>query len=161
MPQASENRPPVALREVVDSDLDEFFRQQADPESARMAAFASRDRAGFDRKWAQIRIDPNVTLRTITCGDEVVGHAVGWRESSGRHVIGYWIGRDHWGRGIATEALRQLLDLVPHRPVYADVAAHNSGSIRVLEKCGFTMISSETETEEAFGEIEMLLFALA
>jgi RimJ/RimL family protein N-acetyltransferase len=159
MPQGSD-RPVVALREVVDADLDELFHQQADPVSARMAAFPSRDRESFDAKWEQIRADPNVTLRTITADAQVAGHAVAWEETSGRHVIGYWIGRDHWGRGIATEALLQLLQLVPHRPLYADVAAHNTGSIRVLEKCGFARISSEPQHDDVFGEIVMMLFAL-
>jgi RimJ/RimL family protein N-acetyltransferase len=51
--------------------------------------------------------------------------------------VGYWLGRSYWGRGIATRALALFLPLVPARPLYAHVASHNTGSMRVLVKCGF------------------------
>lgn len=58
--------------------------------------------------------------------------------------IGYWIGEPFWGRGIATEAVRQFMpylrttfpDLVR---VYASVFAYNTPSMRVLEKNGFEL----------------------
>jgi len=46
------------------------------------------------------------------------------------------------------------------RPVYAEVAATNVGSVRVLEKCGFEVVGSVTEQAEAFGEIELLVMEL-
>lgn len=49
------------------------------------------------------------------------------------------IGKSHWGKGVATAALSQFLKVVTTRPLYAYVAKHNVGSIRVLEKCGFTV----------------------
>ena len=54
-----------------------------------------------------------------------------------REMIGYWIGRDFWGRGIATAALAAFIAQVKERPLHAFVATHNVGSIRVLEKCEF------------------------
>jgi RimJ/RimL family protein N-acetyltransferase len=50
-----------------------------------------------------------------------------------------WIGRDHWGNGYATAALRAFLDVEHRRPLHAHVADHNVGSRRVLEKCGFVL----------------------
>src|SRR5918999_1935703 len=41
------------------------------------------------------------------------------------------------GQGIATAALAAFLEELDTRPLYAHVATHNVGSIRVLEKCGF------------------------
>lgn len=161
MPRGSDLQGVVVLRPVIDADLDEHFRQQADPESARMAAVAARDRPEFDRKWAELRADPATTLRTITLDDEVTGHLVGWEQSPGHHAIGYRIGRRYWGRGIATEALRQFLELVPHRPLWADVAAHNTGSVRVLEKCGFTQVGTEAVDDDLVGPIVMLRFEFA
>ena len=49
----------------------------------------------------------------------------------------YWIGRAHWGKGIASRALREFLELDTTRPLDAAAAADNIGSLRVLEKCGF------------------------
>jgi len=50
---------------------------------------------------------------------------------------------------------------VTERPLYAYVATANVGSIRVLEKCGFTLLGHETEFDERLGEkIEEALFVL-
>lgn len=57
--------------------------------------------------------------------------------------LGYWLAEEFWGRGIMTEAVRQLCrdgfarwDIVR---IYAEPFAHNAGSRRVLEKSGFTL----------------------
>ncbi|MGW9025195.1 GNAT family N-acetyltransferase [Streptomyces sp. NPDC055722] len=129
----------VALREVHDSDLPVFFRQLNDPVALRMAAFTPEDpadRAGFDAHWARLRTSSDVDVRTVLVDGDVVGSAAVYGEPGEREVT-YWIDRPHWGRGIATAALRLLLEEVPERPLYARAAADNTGSRRVLEKCGF------------------------
>jgi RimJ/RimL family protein N-acetyltransferase len=68
----------------------------------------------------------------------VAGNLVSWMQS-GRRLFGYWIGQDFWGRGIATRALAECLPQVTQRPLFAYVARHNVGSIRVLEKCDFEL----------------------
>ena len=72
----------------------------------------------------------------------VVGNAVSWTADEGR-MVGYWIGKEHWGRGIASAALRLYLDVERHRPLLATVAEHNAGSRRVLEKAGFQFVARE------------------
>ena len=64
-----------------------------------------------------------------------------WTHDDERDV-GYWIGREHWGKGIATAALGALLAELQDRPLFAHVVEHNIGSIRVLEKCGFSNVGS-------------------
>lgn len=128
--------PAVRLRAVEDSDLDVLFDHQADPEAADMAAFPPRDRERFDAHWANIRLDDTVVLRTILADGLVAGNIGSWQDD-GQRLVGYWIGREHWGRGVATQALTRFLRELPDRPLYAHVAAHNTGSIRVLQKCGF------------------------
>jgi RimJ/RimL family protein N-acetyltransferase len=135
----------IRLREVTDDDLPVFFEHQRDPEANRMAAFPARDRDAFLAHWAKIRGDEAVTIRAILLDGQVVGSIVSW-ERERKQVIGYWIGRTYWGRGIATRALSAFLGLVKVRPPYAYVAKHNTRSIRVLEKCGFTMCREETES---------------
>lgn len=60
--------------------------------------------------------------------------------------IGYWIAEPFWGKGIATEAVKQLLEkTVSQFPdiirLYAEVFEHNKASMRVLEKNGFHLES--------------------
>jgi RimJ/RimL family protein N-acetyltransferase len=126
----------LKLREVRDSDLPALFDHQRDPEATRMAAFPARSYDEFLAHWAKIRRDPNALVRTVALHGAVAGNIGSW-EQDGQRLVGYWIGREHWGKGVATEALRQFLSVDRHRPLYAHVAVQNKPSIRVLEKCGF------------------------
>ncbi len=126
----------VRLRTVEDQDIDVFFDHQADPEASEMAAFPARDKDQFAGHWAKIRADGTAVQRTIVADGAVAGYIGSW-EQDGQRLVGYWIGREHWGRGVATGALAQFAGQVTARPLHAHVAVHNIGSIRVLEKCGF------------------------
>jgi RimJ/RimL family protein N-acetyltransferase len=136
------NAPVVELRAVLPADLPAFYEHQRDPESVRMAAFASRDRAAFDAHWTKILADASNVTRTIVADGEVVGNAAVFGHDGVREV-GYWIARERWGKGIATRALGLLLAEVDERPLHARVALHNVGSQRVLERCGFKEIGRE------------------
>ena len=57
----------------------------------------------------------------------------------GEPEISYWLGREFWGKGIATQALGLFLQVVTSRPLTARVAKDNLASIRVLEKNGFEL----------------------
>jgi RimJ/RimL family protein N-acetyltransferase len=150
----------VHLRPVEDQDLDMFFDHQADPEAIKMAAFPARDKDQFAAHWAKTRADDTVVLRTIVAHGTVAGNIGSW-ENNGQHLVGYWIGREHWGRGIATEALAQFTGQVTARPLYAHVAVHNAGSIRVLEKCAFRRDRvREAKAPAPDDGIEELIFVL-
>jgi RimJ/RimL family protein N-acetyltransferase len=150
----------VLLRDVTEGDLPILFEQQMDPEANRMAAFPARDREAFMAHWAKILGDAATTKKTILFEGQIAGH-IGSFEQSGRTLVGYWIGKQYWGKGIATKALSALLDQVEKRPLYAYVAKHNLGSIRVLEKCGFTMCDEDEVTADAGGEdIEEVILVL-
>ncbi len=149
------------LRDVVDSDVDAFYEHQLDPEATRMALFPSRDREAFDAHWARVLADDAATKKTIVDDGKVAGNVLCW-EQDGRRLVGYWLGREFWGRGLATRALAELVQDVPARPLHAWVASSNVGSIRVLEKCGFVVAGSRTEHDEKLGQpVEELLFELA
>lgn len=139
---ATSDRP--ILREVRESDIEAFYEYQADPEAAAMAAFTSRDRESANARWHYIMADDAITARAIVVGDEVAGHVVSWSDE-GHREVGYWIGRVFWGRGIATAALRDFLDIVTERPLEAWVAPGNVGSMRVLEKNGFVFDRDEED----------------
>jgi RimJ/RimL family protein N-acetyltransferase len=53
--------------------------------------------------------------------------------------VTYWLGREHWGKGIATRALREFLTIERTRPLFGSAAKDNAASVRVLEKCGFRL----------------------
>ena len=138
----------VGLRPVIESDLPLFYAHQLDPEATHMAAFTSRDHDAFMTHWRKILADEATIVRTILVEGEVAGNVVSWEEDGAREV-GYWIDKAFWGKGIATRALTLYLELVPVRPLHAHVAAHNVGSIRVLEKCGFNISGPEASDAEA------------
>jgi RimJ/RimL family protein N-acetyltransferase len=144
----------VRLRDVIEDDLPTFFEDQRDPEAARMAAFAARDREAFFAHWRRILADDAAVARTVVLDGAVAGNVVCW-EADGERLVGYWIGRAFWGRGVATAALAQFLDHLPSRPLRARVAKHNVGSIRVLEKCGFALVGEEmTDVAEFVFELD-------
>jgi RimJ/RimL family protein N-acetyltransferase len=137
-------KPVTALRDVTESDLPVFYEQQLDPEATEMAAFPARDREAFDAHWKKILKDETVRTKTIVADGAVAGNVVSFPRE-GRTEIGYWLGREFWGRGLATRALEEFLAAVDERPLYAGVAKHNAGSIRVLEKCGFVRRGAEKD----------------
>lgn len=124
------------LRDVIDSDLPVFFEHQRDPEATRMADFPARDREAFDAHWERVLGDETLTAKTIVFEGQVAGNIGSW-EQDGRRLVGYWLGKEFWGKGLATKALAELVQELGTRPLYAYVAKTNVGSIRVLEKCGF------------------------
>lgn len=136
MTEADDATHEVRLRPVEDRDLDVFFDHQTDPEAIEMAAFPARDKEHFAAHWAKVRADDTMVVRTIVADGTVAGNIGSW-EQDGQRLIGYWIDRGHWGRGVATRALAQFVRQVTARPLHAHVAVHNAGSIRVLEKCAF------------------------
>ncbi|HVR43796.1 MAG TPA: GNAT family N-acetyltransferase [Thermoanaerobaculia bacterium] len=151
----------VRLRDVAAADLPILFEQQTDPDAVRMAAFPSRARDAFMAHWTKILDDDAVTRQAVVFDGRLAGYMVCF-ERAGERLVGYWIGREYWGRGIATRALAAFLDLVPDRPLHARVAKHNLASIRVLEKCGFTVSGEEEAASSAGGdEVEEFIMTLA
>lgn len=138
------------LREVRAEDLDVFFAVRTDPDAMWMAAdpHDPRDRAAFDAFWRTLRTESSVTTRTIESDQQVVGYILSW-EHFGQREVEFWIGREHWGRGIATAALAEFLELEPERPLYAVAAQDNVGAIRVLDKFGFQVVQEGTNPATA------------
>ncbi len=152
------------LRDVVNTDLPIFFEQQLDQETNYMAAFTAKDptdQAAFTAHWQRILADTTVIIKTIAFNGQVVGSVLSYEEE-GKTEVSYWLGKEFWGKGLATWALAEFL---AHdnktRPIYARVAKDNLGSRRVLEKCGFTVISETKGFANArHEEIEELLLEL-
>ena len=143
----------VTIRPVREDDLPILFEHQRDPEANAMAAFPPRDRDAFMAHWAKILSDPTCVARTVELDGAVAGN-IGSFDLEGRREVGYWIDRALWGRGVATRALAAFLrEAETGRPLFAGVIPHNAGSIRVLEKCGFSRTGE-------IGEAGHLIFRL-
>ena len=155
-----EATPEVRLRSVEDQDIDVFFEHQADPQAVEMAAFPARAEDQFRAHWAKLRADDTLVVRTIVADGLVAGNIGSWLQD-GQQLLGYWVGREYWGRGIATRALALLVDEVSVRPLYAHAVEHNLGSIRVLEKCGFRRDRAQEAQAPATDDgIEELIYVL-
>ena len=148
------------LRPVTAADIPVLYEHQADVSAAAMVGFDSRTRAAHDAHWGRILADETAVARAVVEDDRTVGNVVCWTES-GERLVGYWIGREFWGRGHATNALRELLTLVSERPLVALVAETNLGSIRVLERCGFVAVGTEQHEGDPFVEVRMVLADVA
>ena len=148
------------LRDVTKADLDVFYEQQRDPEATTMAVFPARNREAFDAHWQRVLADDSNVTRTIVDEGAVAGNIGCW-EQDGRRFVGYWLGREFWGRGVATAALAGLAAELDERPLHAWVATSNVGSLRVLEKCGFVEVERHAEQNDHAGRvIEEILYRL-
>ena len=151
----------LLLRDVLSDDLPIFFEQQLNQEAIYMAAFTAKDptdREAFMAHWHKILGIDTCIIKTILFNGQVAG-SVSSYEEEGKPEVTYWLGREYWGKGIATWALKEfLLHHNQTRPIYARVAKDNHGSYRVLEKCGFRVISEGKGFANARGqEIEEFL----
>jgi RimJ/RimL family protein N-acetyltransferase len=132
--------PSISLRATLPSDLPSLFQFQLDPVSNQLAGSKPRDLHAFNARWEEIFRDPRITPRVIIAADALVGSINAFTQED-TESIGYWIAREHWGRGIATRAIALLLGEVATRPLFARVAAHNAASLRALERNGFVIVS--------------------
>ena len=144
----------ITIREVESSDLETFYEHQLDPEAIRMAAFVCedpKDKVAFDAHWDKILNSSQITQRTIVAEGQVAGHISCYPHGENIEVT-YWLGREFWGRGLATQALNRMLHLVVDRPIFARAATDNIGSIRVLQKCGFKIIGTNKDFANGRGK---------
>lgn len=153
----------IKLREVKESDRPIFYEQQLDPTANYMAAFTREDpanRNSFDQHWSRILADESIPIKTILYKGQVAGSVLSY-EQFGDREVSYWLGKEFWGKGIATKALTLYLEHVSKRPIYARAAKDNVGSIRVLEKCGFILSGQEIGFANARGrDIEEVIMVL-
>src|SRR6266545_5381742 len=117
---------PVQLRETLESDLFIFYEQQLDPDAIQMAAFPPRNKEAFMAHWSKIMVNDSVLIKTILFNGGIAGNIVCF-EQLGEREIGYWLGKEFWGKGIASQALTEFLEYIKTRPLFARVTTHNIG----------------------------------
>lgn len=155
--------PLILLREVKNSDLPIFFEQQLDSTANYMAAFTRKDptdRESFDAHWTKILADETIPIKTILFEGQAAGFVLSYIQF-GEREVSYWLGKEFWGKGIATKALSEFLAELEERPLHARAAKDNIASIRVLKKCGFVVSGHDQGFANARGQkIEEVLMIL-
>ena len=105
--------------------------------------YAEQD--GKDFITAMLSADKNSTFAfAIEIEGKVVGSIAVFRQNNIHFrtaELGYYLAEEYWGKGIMTEAVKQVCKYVFDNSdiirIYAEPFAHNIGSCRVLEKAGF------------------------
>jgi len=139
----------ILLRPWHEGDAPALYKYASDPEVGPRAGWPPHQseqesleiiRTIFsnDRTWA---IELKETGEVIGCiGYFVHGESnidIGENDAE----AGYWVARPYWNRGIATEALRLLIDYCKREKgfqfLWCDFFVDNPASGRVMEKCGF------------------------
>jgi ribosomal-protein-alanine N-acetyltransferase len=153
----------IELRPTNLNDLETLFIFQLDEEANRLAAFTSKnpsDKNAYIEKWTRLLSDEKVNSRTILLKKEIVG-SIAKYEMEGDAEITYWIGKEFWGKGIATSALKKFLEIEKTRPIFGRIAFDNFGSKKVLENCLFSKIGIEKGFANAREkEIEEFIYEL-
>ncbi|MFT3924383.1 MAG: GNAT family N-acetyltransferase [Myxococcales bacterium] len=82
----------------------------------------------------------------------VVGEIGGAFTGAGTVEIGYAVVRSHWGRGIATDAVRALVSVLRKQADVQRIVAHTPldrpESARVVEKAGFILVGEIEDSHE-------------
>lgn len=156
-------QPDITLRPTTAADLETLFQFQTDEEGSYLAAFMApnhTDKAAYLEKHTRFLSDPTINNMTILIGNTIVGSVAKYM-MFGNAEITYWIDRNYWGKGIASQALHEFLKIEPARPLFGHTAFDNFGSQKVLENCGFVKIGTDKGFASARNaEIEEFVFRL-
>lgn len=153
----------INLRPTEEADLDTLFEFQLDKEGGYLAAFMPAnpaDKPAYISKHRKLIADPAVNNQTIIMDKQIAG-SIAKFVMEGDAEITYWIDKKYWGKGIATNALKNFLEIESMRPIFGRVAFDNYGSQKVLEKCGFVKVGSDRGFANARQEeIEEFIYKL-
>jgi len=127
----------VALQE---SDLADMYRQvqRSRDNLVELGWIAQADWPLFYRHYHTIINQKKLDIFAVRVDSEYAG-AVEVGDCGDHYQIGYWLGADYCGQGLATEAVSSVLGRLDERPVTADTLKTNQASARVLEKNGFIL----------------------
>lgn len=137
----------ITLRPYALTDADQLAVLLNDPDVTEMTSsipfpYARSDAEAF---LSNVRNESGRAVsRAIVQGGVLVG-GIGLGVRPGNtEELGYWIGKPHWGQGLASEAVRQFVGLLTELevdgPIHAQTVASNEASQKVLTKNGFTYI---------------------
>ncbi|KAL9659669.1 hypothetical protein QQ045_024477 [Rhodiola kirilowii] len=127
-------------------DIDDHMDWATDEKTAQFCSWeAFRAKEEF-LKYFNDRILTHPWIRAVCLNDKPIGYVLVTPNASDmdecRAEIGYGFGSRHWGKGIATKAVKIVVtEIFEERPklrrIEAFVVVENVGSQKVLEKVGF------------------------
>ena len=129
--------------------------------------YTERDAEDYIR--AMLSADENSTFaRAITLDGRVVGSIGAFRQGNIHRQtaeLGYYLAEEYWGKGIMTDAIRQLCDTIFGTTdilrIYAEPFSYNAGSRRALEKAGFAFEGMMKSNAVKNGKVvDMALYSL-
>lgn len=139
--------PRTVLREIVAADAPALYAFRSDPEEQRHndpPLTEPGQAAELVERLAREHRDGAVRWGLTLPGDGVVVGLLGyntWSREHDRAEVGYDLARRLWGRGLAAEAMRAVLDFGFDAMGLNRISAHtevaNTRSIRMLERLGF------------------------
>lgn len=118
---------------------------------------------------AMLSADENETFSfAVTADDKVIGSIGVFRQGNIHRQtaeLGYYIAEEYWGKGIMTEAVKQICKYVFEKSdiirIYAEPFAYNTASCRVLEKAGFQQEGTLRDNAVKNGKVvDMRMYAL-
>jgi RimJ/RimL family protein N-acetyltransferase len=132
--------PRLRLRRARSADVDGLHAVFSDPVAMRYWSTPPHKDLQQTREWldGMIGAPPDVSDDfVVEHRGKVIGKAGCWRLPE----IGYILHPDHWGQGLATEALTGVIAHIfstrPIAAIQADVDPRNTGSLRLLARLGF------------------------
>ncbi|MGI2145404.1 GNAT family N-acetyltransferase [Shewanella frigidimarina] len=141
----------ISLHPITEADLDILFEFENDPIANKMADFVPRKRKAFNLHWQQkVLANEKAIAQGIWIDDVLVGNVLSWintdaaaKSDPQMRLVGYWIGREHWGKGIATKAVEIFLKQFISSPVFAYIDKQNEGSVAVAYANGFFDVTAQ------------------
>lgn len=118
---------------------------------------------------AMLSADENETFAfAVTVDNRAIGSIGVFRQENIHRQtaeLGYYIAEDYWGKGIMTEAVRQVCEYVFDKSdiirIYAEPFAYNTASCRVLEKAGFQYEGTLRQNAVKSGKVlDMRMYSL-
>lgn len=144
----------LVLRPAREEDLDGMHAVLSSPEATRWWSTPPHDSVDQTREWLAGMIAGGGAGLDMVIERE--GRVIGKAGFYNPPDLGYILHPDHWGQGLATEAVTAMLDRLflatAHDETLADVDPENAASIRLLEKLGFRRTGFAERTWNVGGE---------
>lgn len=152
----------IVLRPWLDTDAEALYKYASNPEIGMCAGWAPHK--SIEESLNVIKTDFNsdtIWAIVLKGTGEAIG-AIGYMpntkvnlsDEDNEPVVGYWVGKPYWNRGICTEALQLMLTHVRETTNYKSLLCghflDNARSGRVMMKCGFVPTGKMTCDETLY-----------
>lgn len=136
-------------------DLEPFCAMEADAEVRRWVGGRPRTREEAERKFRSVYLKPARDRRGMWATVlKAENRYIGYCGVYGQGVLGYYLARPYWGRGLATEAARALVEFgfreLGLARITASVEVGNDASRHILETLGFVHVRHEPGQRRSF-----------